>query len=273
METPHLILLAIVQGIAEFLPISSSAHLVLVPRLLGWEDQGLIFDLSLHLGTLIAVMVYFRADILNMLAGLIALLRGKYRDDNARLLLNLTVATIPVGLAGLAMMDLIQTAGRDLHIIAFTTIVFGLLLWFADYQARTRKEGDTLTALNHITLGTALTWGVYQAVALIPGVSRSGICVIGGRALGATRKVAGEFGSLMSIPVTLLAVLASLGDVDASLNWHNAFTTLALGAFFSFLFALAGIHILITWCSRMGYMPFVLYRMALGALLIGFIFF
>lgn len=263
MDIFHIITLAVVQGITEFLPISSSAHLILVPHVLGWPDQGLVFDLSLHLGTLLAVMVYFRADILRMLAGLLALAQGRYRDDGARLVLNLAAATIPVGLAGLSLMSFIKSHGRDVHIIAFTTIVFGGLLWYADYLARQKKE--TLTRVEDISLPMALVWGVYQAIALVPGVSRSGICVIGGRALGATRAVAGQFGSLMSIPVTLLAVLASLGNIDATLNWHNAFTTLALGAGLSFVFALIGIDVLVRWCARAGYMPFVIYRLVLGA--------
>jgi undecaprenyl-diphosphatase len=273
MDFFHLVVLAIVQGIAEFLPISSSAHLILVPQLLGWPDQGLIFDLSLHLGTLLACFVYFRKDVGRMFAGAFRLAMGQYRDSNARLVLNLVAATLPVGVAGLMAMDLIKVYGRDMHIVAFTTIVFGLLLWYADHLAR--KEAplgkERLQTLDDITLPTALMWGVYQAVALVPGVSRSGFSVVGGRALGASRKLAGEFGTLMSIPVTLLAVLASMGDVTSDLNWHNAFSTLATGALVSFVFALAGIHLLVTWCARIGYMPFVLYRLALGMVLVWFI--
>lgn len=274
MDFLHLIVLAVVQGIAEYLPISSSAHLILVPHLLGWPDQGLIFDLSLHLGTLLAVVVYFRSDVARMFGGLFSLATGHYRESSARLVLNLMAATVPVGVAGLLVMDAIKTQGRHMEIIAFTTIVFGLMLWYADKLAR--KEAplgkEAMQKLDDITLPTALMWGVYQAVALVPGVSRSGISVIGGRALGASRKLAGEFGSLMSIPVTLLAVLASMGDITSDLNWHNAFGTLATGSIVSFIFGIAGIHILMTWCARVGYMPFVIYRLGLGLFLFWFVF-
>ncbi|MFZ2587561.1 MAG: undecaprenyl-diphosphate phosphatase [Alphaproteobacteria bacterium] len=270
METLHLITLAIVQGIAEFLPISSSAHLVLVPKLLGWPDQGLVFDLALHFGTLGACLWYFRADVAAMFGGLFSLAQGRYRAENARLVLNLAVATIPVGLVGLMVKDMIENQMRDALLIAFTSIWFGVLLWYADVLAR--RTPDTIKTIHDISLGTALVWGIYQAVALIPGVSRSGICVIGGRALGATREIAGRFGSLMSIPVTALVVLVSFGNINASLNWHNAFSTLALGTVVSFVFALIGIDLLVRWGSRVGYLPFALYRIALGFVLIAYTF-
>lgn len=266
MDTLHLVTLAIVQGIAEFLPISSSAHLVLVPKLLGWPDQGLVFDLALHFGTLGACLWYFRADIGHMFGGLLSLARGRYRDANARLLINLAVATIPVGVAGLMLKDIIEHQMRDAILIAFTSIWFGVLLWYADVLAR--RQPDTIHNVNDITLGTAFLWGIYQAIALIPGVSRSGISVIGGRALGATRETAGKFGTLMSIPVTALVVLVSFGDVTTDLNWHTAFTTLALGTAVSFVFALAGIHLLVTWCAKVGYVPFMIYRILLGCMLL-----
>lgn len=264
MDFLHLIVLAVVQGITEFLPISSSAHLVLVPKLLGWPDQGMIFDISLHFGTLGAVMWYFRKDVATMLWGTLNLIRGRYRDDGARLVLNLGVATIPVGLAGLMVKDMIETQARDMFLLACTSIVFGVLLWYADYLARQRTD-DSLKTVQDVTLGTALVWGIYQAVALIPGVSRSGICVIGGRALGATRELAGHFGSLMAIPTILLAVMLSLGDVTSDLNWHNAGTTLLLGSVISFVCGIVGIDLLVRWCARVGYMPFVIYRLLLGA--------
>lgn len=264
MDFLHLVVLAVVQGITEFLPISSSAHLVLVPKLLGWADQGLIFDISLHFGTLGAVIAYFRRDVAAMFGGLASLAMGRYREANARLLVNLVAATLPVGAVGLMVKDVIESQGRDMLLLAFTSIVFGILLWYADVLARRRSGGDSLTRVDDITLPTALMWGVYQAIALIPGVSRSGICVTGGRALGASRELAGHFGSLMAIPTILLAVLLSLGDISSELNWHNAGTTLLTGAAVSFVCALAGIKLLVEWCARVGYLPFTLYRVVLG---------
>lgn len=270
MDFLHLVILAVVQGITEFLPVSSSAHLVLVPHLLGWEDQGLIFDISLHFGTLGAVMVYFRRDVAAMLGGVLSLMRGRYREPGARLVVNLALATVPVGVAGLMVKDMIESQGRDILLLAFTSIVFGLLLWYADVLARRRPQGDTLASVQDITVPTALMWGVYQAIALIPGVSRSGICVTGGRALGATRELAGHFGSLMAIPTITLAVLLSLGDISSDLNWHNAGSTLLTGAAVSFVCALLGIKLLVEWCARVGYLPFTVYRVLLGAVLIAF---
>ncbi|MCP5405143.1 MAG: undecaprenyl-diphosphate phosphatase [Pseudomonadaceae bacterium] len=268
MDFLHLVVLAVVQGITEFLPISSSGHLVLVPHLLGWEDQGLIFDISLHFGTLGAVLVYFRRDVAAMFGGLVSLLTGRYRDSGARLVVNLVTATIPVGLAGLAVKDVIESYGRDVLLLAFTSIVFGLLLWYADVLAR-RRPADVLRTVDDISLPTALMWGVYQAMALVPGVSRSGICVTGGRAMGATRELAGHFGSLMAIPTITLAMLLSLGDISSELNWHNAGSTLLTGAAVSFVCGLIGIKLLVEWCARVGYVPFVVYRIVLGLVLVG----
>lgn len=271
MDFLHLLVLGAVQGLTEFLPVSSSAHLVLVPHLLGWEDQGLVFDIALHFGTLGAVLVYFRNDVKAMFGGVFSLMLGRYRDPGARLVLNLIAATVPIAIAGLLLKHLIEAQARDVLIIGFTSIVFGLLLGHADKRAVADSDrAPEIKGVADVTIPRALFWGLFQAMAIIPGVSRSGICITAGRCMGATREASAHFASLMIIPTVTLAVLATIADTSAeAVNWHNAFSTILTGVAVSFAVGLVAIHILIGWCSRKGYWPFVVYRVALGLALLG----
>lgn len=261
METAHIIWLALVQGLTEFLPVSSSAHLILVPNLLGWPDQGLAFDVAVHLGTLIAVVSFFRKDILKLFLAWIGSLTGKGMSPEARLAWGVIIGTIPAGLVGLLFKDYIEVYLRSPLVIAVTTIVFGLLLWFADKRAKLKRDELTLTWQDFVVIGGA------QAMALIPGTSRSGITITAGLLLGLTREAAARYSFLLSIPIIVLSGLGVTGDLLGSsdpVDW----TALLLGTVIAALSAFACIHFFLAWINRMGMLPFVIYRLALGILLL-----
>ncbi|MGB0865046.1 MAG: undecaprenyl-diphosphate phosphatase, partial [Granulosicoccaceae bacterium] len=199
IDTLQVIILALVQGLTEFLPVSSSAHLILVPALLGWPDQGIVFDVAVHLGTLIAVVAYFRRDIGAMIPDFFGSLTGKGMTDQARLAWGVGIGTIPAGLVGLAAKDFIEANLRSPLVIATTTVVFGLLLLFADRTAKLVRN------IEHMGWGHYIAIGCAQALALIPGTSRSGITITVALVLGLTRQAAARFSFLLSIPVILLA--------------------------------------------------------------------
>lgn len=246
-------LLALVQGLTEFLPISSSAHLILLPRLLHLPDQGLAFDVSVHVGTLLAVVLHFRKELLEILSGFL-------RGDERRLGLAIFVGTVPVGLFGFLGHDLVETALRSPRVIATTTLLFGLLLGLADWQGRGTRS------LERLTLRDALLIGFAQALALIPGTSRSGITMTAGLLLGLSREASARFSFLLSIPVILLAggyeskeLLFSQESFQAGLLLQ---ATLVAG-----LSAYGCIALFLQLIERLGFWPFVLYRLLLAALL------
>lgn len=263
MEFWHTVVLAIVQGITEFLPISSSAHLILAPRIIGWTDQGLMIDVALHLGTLAAVMLYFRRETAGMIRGGFCLLSGDTTSPDARLALYVIIATLPVIAGGLILKDFVASEGRNTHLIAATTIGFGLLLWFAD---RHRKEEDR-RLFEGITLQSALVIGLAQVLALVPGVSRSGITITAALFLGFRREAAARFSLLLSIPTTAAACVLIGVDI-----WRTGDADLQLDAVFaaglSFIAALAAIAGLMVWVRRATFTPFVIYRLLLGVALL-----
>jgi len=256
--------LSVVQGLTEFLPISSSAHLILFPHLVGWEDQGLAFDVATHLGTLFAVLAYFRREIAGMSRDWARSLVVRRRVGDSRLAWAVLLGTIPVGLAGLALKGLIETELRSPLVIAFTTIVFGLALWHADIAGRRTaapRDEHALTTRDVLLIGCA------QALALIPGVSRSGITLTAGLWLGLSRTGAARFSFLLSIPVIVLAGGLSLFDLVKAaepVDWSG----LALGMALSAVSAYLCIHYFLKLLSSVGLLPFVIYRLALGALLL-----
>lgn len=259
MSTIEAIILALIQGLTEFLPISSSAHLILPSQLLGWEDQGLAFDVAVHVGTLLAVMLYFREEVGQLLVSWFASLRG-HHNAHSRLAWLIIWATVPAGLAGLFGSGLIENAARSALVIASTTVVFGLLLWFADTRASQRQGIDQLT------LRQALFVGIAQALALIPGTSRSGITMTAGMMLGLTKTDAARFSFLLSIPIIIMAggyQAVKLVQTPEPVAWF----AVAVGMVTSFVAAYVCIHVFLQIISRMGMLPFVVYRLALGAIL------
>jgi len=257
------VLLALVQGVTEFLPISSSAHLILVPYLFVWPDQGLAFDIATNTGTLLAVIVYFRRDLLD-------LARGLLRPDGdtvegmppRRLLWALAIGTLPVAAAGLALSDWVGSAARDPLIIAATSIGFGLLLWAADRLGRRRRDLDSLS------LADALLIGLAQALALVPGTSRSGATMTAALALGYRRPAAARFSFLLAIPVGLLAtgydlLKVVLGEVPA-----GDLLPMAVGLVVAAVSAYLVIGGLLAWLQRQTMTPFVVYRVLLGVVIL-----
>lgn len=187
MESIHILALAILQGLTEFLPISSSAHLILLPTLAGWPDQGIAFDVALHLGTLIAVIAYFRITLVKMIRDWLQSIISRQLVGESRLAWAVLFGTIPVGLAGLALKEMAEEALRSPLIIAWSTIVFGLLLGYADIRGKQHRDEHTLTWRDVLFIGLA------QAIALIPGTSRSGITMTAGLMIGLTRESAARF--------------------------------------------------------------------------------
>lgn len=261
MDLIQIILLAVLQGLTEFLPISSSAHLILLPIISGWQDQGLAFDVAVHLGTLSAVVWYFRFDLITMTQDWFLSLQQRQRVGDSRLMWAVLLGTIPVGLAGLLFKDVIETSLRSPLVIAWATIGFGLLLWWADARSKHQRDEHSLAWKDILIIGLA------QALALIPGTSRSGITMTAGLMLGLTRTAAARFSFLLSMPVIVLAGGLNgleLLSSEASVDWN----ALLLGAIISGVSAYLCIHFFLKLLERIGMLPFVIYRLALGALLL-----
>lgn len=262
MSLFHLILVAIIQGVTEFLPVSSSGHLILLPKLTGLADQGLMIDVAVHVGTLGAVILYFRDDVLRVLAGIPPLLRGRIDNQNAWLALCLAIATVPVIVAGLALKLLGLTEMlRSTAVIGWTMLVFGLLLFWADRTGATERTAERWS-LRH-----ALTMGLWQALALIPGTSRSGITITAARMLGYGREDAVRLAMLMSIP-TILASGALLGLEVATQGAPGAIRDVALAAAFAFAAALLALWAMMRLLRHIDFTPYVIYRILLGAVLL-----
>ena len=261
MDLLQIIVLALLQGLTEFLPISSSAHLILVPVLTDWEDQGLAFDVAVHVGTLSAVVWYFRHELQNMTLAWFGSVAGHGLNPDSRLAWAVLFGTLPAALGGLLFHDFIGEHLRSPLVIAATTLVFGLLLAVADKTGAQRRDEHSIHWLDVLLIGGA------QALALIPGTSRSGITMSVALLLGLTRTGAARFSFLLSVPIILMAggyeslKLVKLG-VDA--EW----LPLVLGAVLSGLSAYLCIHFFLKLLDRIGLMPFVYYRLGLGVLLL-----
>ncbi len=265
MEIVQLVTLAVVQGITEFLPISSSGHLVLTSRVLGWADQGLVIDVAVHVGTLLAVMVYFWRDIWRMIAGTAGIVTGR-RDQGFRLALHVVIATIPIVAAGYFIQPYIGSTFRSVELIGWTTLGFGILLGVADWLCM------TLRRIEHLNVPTAFFVGVAQVLALLPGTSRSGITMTACRFMGMERGEAARFSLLMSIPAILgAATIAGLGLYKSG----NVALGLdaALAALFAFGTALISIAAMMQWLMRATFTPFVIYRVLLGGLLLYWVYY
>ena len=260
MSFLQIVVLAIVQGLTEFLPVSSSGHLILVPQLTGWPDQGLALDVAAHVGTLLAVLIYFWRDIVRMTLGLVQFLSGK-RDPWAMMAFYLLIGTIPALIVGYLVDRYAGTGLRSMELIGWTFIVFGIVLYVSD------KIGLTVRRLEHIRLGHAFVIGLAQAVAFIPGVSRSGITMVAARLMGFERAEAARFSFLLSIPAISAGgiwkgwQLVETGSTEALLN---AVWVCGLSAVAGFL----AIAFLMSWLKRSTFTPFVIYRLLFGGFLL-----
>jgi undecaprenyl-diphosphatase len=262
MDITQLIILALIQGITEFLPVSSSAHLILVPLLTEWQDQGLAIDVAAHLGSLFAVMLYFRKDIARILfSGINSIIKKELSDVDSRLFWYLIFASIPVLVFGFLLHDVISTYLRDPLIIAFASIGFGLLLWYADIA------GKRIRQINSIGLRDAIIIGLAQVLALVPGTSRSGITMTAALMLGLDRQSAARFSFLMAVPIILVAGLyesLKLIQMNVTVDLNNFIITAVLSA----VSALLSIHLFLKFLDKVGMLPFVIYRLALGLVLV-----
>ncbi len=256
MDTLHIIVLALVQGITEFLPVSSSGHLLLPKEVLHWPDQGLAFDVAVHVGTLTAVIAYFRKDVGEIIVGGLKTCVGDFTDPAGKLAWMIVIATIPAGIAGLLASDFIEAQLRTITVIAATTIIFGILLGVAD------RDGGGTKTLAEVGIWAALFIGCAQAIALIPGTSRSGITITAALLLGFAREPAARFSFLMSIPVIMLSGgFKGLDLIGAeSVDWN----AIGLGVLISAVSAYICIHFFLSFINRLGMMPFVYYRLILG---------
>ncbi|MCY3982532.1 MAG: undecaprenyl-diphosphate phosphatase [Roseovarius sp.] len=258
-----IVLVAAIQGITEFLPVSSSGHLIILPAITGLDDQGQAIDVAVHVGTLFAVMLYFRSDVKSIFGGMRRLATGKMDTLGSRLLLLLILATIPVVCAG-ALMKLsgLNDSLRSISVVGWTTLIFGIVLWWSDQIGPVKKKGEDLTVKD------AMIIGLWQAIALVPGTSRSGIAITGARFLGYSRQEAARIAMLMSIP----AIISSAGYLTLE-TIEGANTALlrdgAIAAAFSFLAALLALRFMMTLLRTVSFTPYVIYRMFLGLLLLG----
>ncbi len=257
MDSLQIVLLAMVQGITEFLPISSSAHLILLPQMLGWPDQGLVFDVAVHFGSLIAVVFYFRSEVRRMLVAWTRSLAGAPGDRDSLLAWWVIIGTLPAMFVGFLLQGPIEVYLRSPWVVALASIGFGLLLWFADAKALRQRDEYQLR------LKDVLLIGGFQVLALIPGTSRSGITITMGLMLGLTRQAAARFSFLLAMPV----IFAS-----GALETHRMFTEvspigwgdLLLGVVLSAISAGFCIHYFLRLVERLGMLPFVIYRVLLG---------
>ena len=277
MDFLQILILALVQAATEFLPVSSSAHLVLASEIFGWQYQGLSFDLALHCGTLIAILVYFRRDIAELVRGTLAWRPGHPLNPTQRLALGITLATIPAGIVGLLLGDAGALMLRHPVVIALNLIVFGLLLGLAEGWSRRHAQRALMAeasaageALGRLSIGRALLIGCAQTLALMPGTSRSGATMMAGMFLGFDRAQAARFSFLLAIPVMVLAT--AYGAWEALAEPLAGLGSMALGMLISAVAGWFVIHFFLGVIRRIGTLPFVAYRVLLGVGVLGWFF-
>jgi undecaprenyl-diphosphatase len=259
VEYLHEIVLGLIQGLTEFLPVSSAAHLILLPRLLGWEDQGLEMDVAAHLGTLCAVIYYFRHEFKAMFSSAYSS-RCSFSDPQSRYLWFLILATVPVAITGLVAGDIVANHLRHPLVIASATLFFAVVLWTSDYFGK-RNRGE-----NSLTWKDVLLIGCFQVLALIPGTSRSGITITAGLILGLDHHSAARFSFLLAVPTILLAATYEgfkLFMTDVNVDWVSMVTVTLV----SFVTAALTIHYFLKFLSWTGMMPYIIYRLILGCVL------
>jgi undecaprenyl-diphosphatase len=256
------IILALIQGLTEFLPVSSSAHLILFPILTDWPDQGLAFDVALNTATWLAVVIYLRKDLFNILHGLWLMIgqRKWHKNHNGHLALMIILGTVPVATAGFFAHDFVAYRLRTLEVIAFSSIIWGLVLWIAD-----RRPG--INEVSNIRWLTALGIGIAQALALIPGTSRSGITITAGLFLGLSRTAAARFSFLLAVVVGGLAGgMEGINMVE--MGSDTSYLAVFVGFVVAFVSAYLAIHYFLKLLSRTSMTPFVVYRVLLGCVLL-----
>jgi len=262
MDSLQIVVLAIVQGITEFLPVSSSGHLILVPYFTAWPDQGLEFDLAVHIGTLTAIVVYFRHTLFAMARDWVLSIMQRREVGESRLAWAVLFGTIPAGIVGLLFRHHIETTLRSPWVVACTTIGYALLLFVADRRRGTRSE-RSIGWLDVVVIGCA------QALSLVPGTSRSGITMTAGLFRSLSREAAARFAFLLAVPVMAAAGLAEfLGYAGEPAGGPVDTHAIVLGLVLSAVTGFACIHYFLKWLTRFGMLPYVIYRLVLGAVLL-----
>lgn len=274
MPLTHIVVLALIQGITEFLPVSSSAHLILPSQLLCWEDQGLHFDVAVHIGTLLAVIFYYLSDLVKITTYTIESVVKRRNTPVSLIGWYIVIATIPAGLCGILFESYVSSVARSIEVIAYTTIGFGLLLGLASYCNRklcwrtiASIQGERADSLRHMTFQQAVIIGFAQALALIPGTSRSGITLTAGLFLGLRPEAAARFSFLLSIPIILASgLLEGIKLLDSPVGADPI--EMLMGAVIAFVTAICVIHLFMKYISKSGMGIFVLYRIVLGCFLL-----
>jgi undecaprenyl-diphosphatase len=257
----QVVVLAVVQGLTEFLPISSSGHLILVPAFAGWTDQGLPFDVAVHFGSLGAVCVFFRNDIAGLIRGAGDVLAGRSETLQARMAWCIGLGTIPAAIAGLLLAGWIAANLRSPVIVVVTLAGYGALMALVDRFAPRDRDISSIRIRDALIIGTA------QALALVPGTSRSGITIMAGRLLGFGRQDAARFSFLLSAPVILLATMYQVVKLitgDMEVPWDN----LAVAALISGIVAYLSIGFFMRFVSALGLLPFAIYRLILAGVIL-----
>ena len=256
MDFIQILILSIIQGVTEFLPISSQSHLILTSAFLGMKDQGLSFDIALHTGSLIAILIYYRKEISKMLS---------MSDEGSQYLKLIILGSIPLPIIGLLFIDLVSANMRSVESIALMTIIFAIILYLAD-----TKKKDTINKLKSISIFTIFFIGFMQTLAIMPGVSRAGIVITAALLANYNRQDSIKIAFLLSIPAIFMATvyqsmqLYEIGNIEI-LNEH------LLGMFLSFIFSYITIHLFISTINKISFTPYIIYRLILGIVLIGFI--
>lgn len=254
MDILNIIILSLIQGITEFLPISSSSHLILIPMLTEYPDQGVMFDIALHTGSLLAVIIYYRTEIINAL---------KLSDHGNNLIRLLIIGSIPLPVAGLLIIDFVSYNLRTVEVIALMTISFALLLLIADKKSENNKSIADISSI------AILTIGLFQTLALVPGVSRSGIVITAALILNYKRIDAIKIAFLLSIPAIFMASVYNVFELTSSENiiiYKEHF----IGMILSLLFSYITIHLFITTINKISFTPYIIYRILLGTMLLVF---
>lgn len=261
MTTLQIVILAIVQGLTEFLPISSSGHLVLVPYLFEWTDQGLAFDVAVHFGSLAAVCLFFRKDIASLLSGGVQILGGNVTSPESRMALAIALGTVPAAIAGLSFASWIELNLRDPAVIVYTLAGYGIIMALADRFGRRERN------MTDVGFKEAFIIGCAQALALVPGTSRSGVTITAARILGFERQDAARFSFLLSAPVIFLAAgykFVEMISGEAVVAWGQ----LGLGAVVSCIVAYISIEFFMRVVTRIGLAPFAIYRLILAGIIL-----
>lgn len=275
MTMLQIVVLAVIQGLTEFLPVSSSAHLIFPGQLLGWPDQGLAFDVAVHVGTLFAVIFYYLADLIKITTFTLESMVTRRQTPMSHIGWCLTIATIPVIVAGFMLEDHIATVARSIEVIAYTTIGYGILLGLASavnrkmvWRTISNVQGERSDTLRHLTMQQAFVIGMAQMLALVPGTSRSGITLTAGLFMGMRPEAAARFSFLLSIPVILgSGILEGVKLYEEGIGGASMMQ-MFIGAVISFLVAILVIHFFMKFIAKSGMAVFVIYRILLGSLLL-----